>query len=401
MLFCFNVIMLFMTTQNFEGKEMIINLIDNYLVRAVEAGASDIHIEPEKDFVRFRFRIDGILKEITKEPIHLLSALIARIKILAQLNITETRMPQDGRFQINIKNQNLDLRVSIFPTLYGECAVIRILNINSILVDLENLGMNLTQFKEFEAVVKKPNGLILVTGPTGSGKTTTLYSILNSLNTVEKSILTLEDPIEYHLPLIRQTQITKDLTFIKGLNCLLRQDPNIIMVGEIRNLETAEIVIHAAMTGHLVLSTLHTNDTASALVRLMDMKVEPFLISSSVSIIIAQRLIRKNCIECVEKYKPSKEIIETFELEKQEKIVFQKGRKCPACNFTGYKGRIGIFEILIVDDDIRALVLSRASVREIQKKAIEKGMISLRQHGIEKIIEGITTPEEILRVTKK
>ncbi|MFH1838280.1 MAG: GspE/PulE family protein [Candidatus Kuenenbacteria bacterium] len=386
---------------NFEGKEMIINLIDDYLVQAVEAEASDIHIEPEKDFVRFRFRIDGLLKEIAKEPLHLLPALIARTKILAQLNITETRIPQDGRFQIRIKDQDLDLRVSIFPTLYGECAVIRILNINSILVDLESLGMNLTQLKEFEAIIKKPNGLILATGPTGSGKTTTLYSILNTLNTVEKSILTLEDPIEYHLPLIRQTQITKNLTFAKGLGFLLRQDPDIIMVGEIRDLETAEIVVHAAMTGHLVLSTLHTNDAASALVRLMDMKVEPFLISSSVLVIIAQRLIRKNCPKCAEEYKPSKEIIETLELEKQKGIIFKKGRKCPACNFTGYKGRTGIFEILIIDDDIKSLILSRASVGEIQKKTREKGMISLRQHGIEKIIEGITTPEEILRLTKK
>ncbi|MBI4652969.1 type II/IV secretion system protein [Candidatus Kuenenbacteria bacterium] len=390
-----------MSTQNFEGKEMITNLIDSYLVRAVEAGASDIHIEPEKDFVRFRFRIDGLLKEIAKEPLHLLPALIARTKILAQLNITETRTPQDGRFQIRIKDQNLDLRVSIFPTLYGECAVLRILNINSILVDLESLGMNLTQFKEFEAIIKKPNGLILVIGPTGSGKTTTLYSILNNLNTVEKSILTLEDPIEYHLPLIRQTQITRDLTFIKGLHCLLRQDPDIIMVGEIRDLETAEIVIHAAMTGHLVLSTLHTNDAASALVRLADMKVEPFLISSSVLAIIAQRLIRKICPNCVEEYKPSKEIIETLELENQKGIIFKKGRKCSACNFTGYKGRTGIFEILIVDDEIRSLILSRASVGEIQKKTKEKGAFSLRQHGIEKIIEGVTTPEEILRVTRK
>jgi len=389
-----------MTTQNFEGKDLVINLVNNYLIRAVEIGASDIHIEPEKDFVRFRFRIDGILKEIAKEPIHLLSSLIARIKILSQLNITETRMPQDGRFQMRIKDQDLDLRVSIFPTLYGECAVIRVLNINTILFSMEELGMNFIQLKQVEAMIKKPNGLILVTGPTGSGKTTTLYSILNVLNTVEKNIVTLEDPIEYHLPLIRQTQITENLTFTKGLKFLLRQDPDIIMVGEIRDLDTAEMVVHTAITGHLVLSTIHTNDTASALVRLVDMKVEPFLISSSILMIVAQELIRKNCSQCSEEYQPSKEIIETLELGEQKEIKFKRGRKCAHCNFTGYKGQVGIFEILAINDDIKSLILSRSSVREIQKMAQKKGMISLRQHGIEKIIEGVTTPEEILRVTK-
>ncbi|MEK9130432.1 MAG: GspE/PulE family protein [Patescibacteria group bacterium] len=390
-----------MATQNFEGKEIITNLVNDYLIKAVEMGASDIHIEPEKDFIRFRFRIDGVLKEIAKEPMHLLSSLIARIKILSQLNITETRMPQDGRFQIRVKDQDLDLRVSIFPTLYGECAVIRILNINTILLSMEELGMNFIQLKQLEAMIKKPNGLILVTGPTGSGKTTTLYSALNFLNTVEKNIVTLEDPIEYHLPLIRQTQITENLTFVKGLKFLLRQDPDIIMVGEIRDIETAEMAVHTAITGHLVLSTIHTNDTASALIRLIDMKVEPFLISSSVLMIVAQELIRKNCPKCVEEYQPSKEIIETLELENQKEIKFKKGRKCVHCNFTGYKGQVGIFEILVIDDEIKSLILARASAREIQKVAREKGMISLRQHGIEKIIEGITTPEEVLRATKK
>ncbi len=390
-----------MATQNFEGKEIITNLVNDYLIKAVEMGASDIHIEPEKDFIRFRFRIDGVLKEIAKEPMHLLSSLIARIKILSQLNITETRMPQDGRFQIRVKDQDLDLRVSIFPTLYGECAVIRILNVNTILLSMEELGMNFIQLKQLEAMIKKPNGLILVTGPTGSGKTTTLYSALNFLNTVEKNIVTLEDPIEYHLPLIRQTQITENLTFVKGLKFLLRQDPDIIMVGEIRDIETAEMAVHTAITGHLVLSTIHTNDTASALIRLIDMKVEPFLISSSVLMIVAQELIRKNCPKCVEEYQPSKEIIETLELENQKEIKFKKGRKCVHCNFTGYKGQVGIFEILVIDDEIKSLILARASAREIQKVAREKGMISLRQHGIEKIIEGITTPEEVLRATKK
>lgn len=328
-----------MIVQNFEGKEMVTNIIDNYLIKAVEMGASDIHIEPEKDFVRFRFRIDGVLKEIAKEPMHLLSALIARIKILSQLNITETRTPQDGRFQIRIKDQDLDLRVSVFPTLYGECAVIRVLNINTILLDIKELGMNFTQLKQLEAMIKKPNGLILITGPTGSGKTTTLYSILNVLNTVEKNIVTLEDPIEYHLPLIRQTQITEDLTFIKGLKFLLRQDPDIIMVGEIRDLETAEMAVHTAITGHLVLSTIHTSDTASALVRLVDMKVEPFLISSSVLMIVAQELIRKNCPQCTEEYQPSKEIIETLELEEQKEIKFKKGENVLIVILLDIKGK--------------------------------------------------------------
>lgn len=386
-------------------------IVDSYIKKAIKNEASDVHVEPTKDFVRIRFRIDGVLREAGKERIELLSSIISRIKILAGLDITETRKPQDGRFQVNLDSQNLDIRVSIFPIVYGENVTLRILNSSSILVGLENLGMSPVLLDKYKKIITKPNGLILVTGPNGSGKTTTLYSTLNIINSPNKNVVTLEDPIEYQLPYIRQTQVNAEvgLTFALGLRSLLRQDPDIIMVGEIRDKETAEIAVQASLTGHLVLTTLHTNNSLGALIRLINMEIKPYLLSSAVLCVIAQRLVRKICPECQESYLPAQELLLELDFDQtilfdkngkpNKKIDFKKGKGCQHCDFTGYSGRTGIFEMLIIDEEIESLIMNK-DFKEIENRIREKGIKTLRESGLEKVLEGQTTLEEVERVTK-
>ncbi len=353
----------------------VIKLVNMTVMQAVRERASDIHIEPEEDVLKIRFRIDGILHEKSAPPKHFQSAVISRIKILANLDIAERRRPQDGRFQMKMENSQIDIRVSCIPTIYGENLVMRLLDTNDALLSLKELGFAKETLEKYNNLLKHPHGIILVTGPTGSGKTTTLYASLNCLNTSEKNIITIEDPVEYHLNGIRQIQINPnvDLTFANGLRSILRQDPDIIMVGEIRDFETAEIAIQAALTGHLVFATLHTNDAPGAITRLIDMGVEPFLISSSVIGIIAQRLVRIFCPEC-------------------------KGKGCQRCMNTGYKGRVGIYELLILDEEMRQLTNRKASLSELREAALKTGMKSLRDDGLQKVKEKITSEEEVMRV---
>jgi len=379
----------------------IIKLVNLLIVQAIRERASDIHIEPEEEKVRVRYRIDGILHEVKELPKYLQSAIVSRIKVVANMDIAETRAPQDGRIELKMENKNLDLRVSSFPTVYGENVVMRILDKTSVLLGLHQLGFSKKDLENFNKLIQKPNGIILVTGPTGSGKTTTLYATLAAINSIEKNIITVEDPVEYSIPLIRQTQINPKagLTFASGLRSILRQDPDIIMVGEIRDKETAEIAIQASLTGHLVFSTLHTNDAPSALTRLVDMGIEPFLISSSVAGILAQRLVRVICDKCKEEYIPSAELLKEFGLPEATK--FYKGRGCTKCKNTGFVGRIGIYELILLDSKIKDMITAKASAAEIKKAAINVGMSTLFQDGLEKVKNGLTTIEEVLRVTEE
>ncbi|MCM8765739.1 MAG: type II secretion system ATPase GspE [Candidatus Omnitrophica bacterium] len=379
----------------------VIKLVNLLITRAVKDRASDIHIEPEEDLLRIRYRIDGILYEVYKLPKYLLGLITSRIKVLANLDIAERRKPQDGRIRLNIENREIDIRTSTFPTIHGENVVLRILDKSNLLLDLNELGFSQQDLSRFNSLIHRPNGIILVTGPTGSGKTTTLYAALSAINSLETNIITLEDPVEYELPLIRQTQINPKagLTFATGLRSILRQDPDIIMVGEIRDVETAEIAIQAALTGHLVFSTLHTNDAPGALTRLIDMGIEPFLISSSVIGVLAQRLVRKICADCKTEYIPSPELISVLGIKETE-IKFYKGKGCPNCKQTGYSGRIGIFELLVVNEEIRKLIVSKASADIIKQKAIALGMSTLKEDGLNKVKQGITTLEEIFRLTQ-
>ena len=375
-------------------------LVDQYLNKAIEMGASDIHIEPEEDSVRIRLRIDGILREIERLPINILDNLVSRIKVLSNLDISETRKPQDGRFDVK-KQQTIDLRVSIMPTSYGEAVVIRLLDQSKLILTFNELGLDDEQKEIFYKMIKKPYGLILVTGPTGSGKTTTLFSVLNNLNSIEKCIVTLEDPVEYHLPLLRQTQINErtGFGFAQGLRSLFRQNPDIIMVGEIRDRETANIVIQAAMTGHLVLSTLHTNDSVGALIRLKEMGLEKFLITSATSGIIAQRLIRKICPDCRVAYEPPPEMLKALGLD-NEATTYYRGSGCTFCHASGFRGRTGIYEILQPSQEINKLVYQDVNWRQLHEAAVKQGMQTLRQSGLKKVKAGITTLEEIIRVTQ-
>lgn len=378
----------------------IIKLVNILITDAVRDRASDIHIEPELDLVRVRYRIDGILHEIHDLPKKLHSAIISRIKILSELNIAESRRPQDGKFRFKLENKDLDVRVSTFPTVHGENVVMRILDRASVLLGLKDLGFSAADLEIFNKLIHAPNGIILVTGPTGSGKTTTLYSALSSISTMEKNIITIEDPVEYELALIRQTQVNPkvEVTFASGLRSILRQDPDVIMVGEIRDKETAEVAIHASLTGHLVFSTLHTNDATSSLTRLIDMGVEPFLVSSSVIGIIAQRLVRTICTKCKEEYSPPAAALKDLGLKGHG--PFFRGKGCSKCKNTGFVGRIGIFEVVFVDDVIRKMVEEKRSADQIKKKAIELGMKTLHEDGLEKARAGLTTIEEILRATE-
>ena len=382
-------------------SSIIINMVAEVIKSAFLSNASDIHIEPEGDKIRIRFRIDGILRELKTHPISLLDPLVSRIKVMSDLDIAERRKPQDGKIAYEVEGKDIDIRVSVFPTIFGENVVMRILDKSTITLGLEHLGFLEENLKKYHKIISMPYGMIFVTGPNGSGKTTTLYSTLNTLNTIEKNIVTLEDPVEYELPLIRQTQIDPDvgITFATGLRSLLRQDPDIMMVGEIRDKETAEIAVRSALTGHLVLTTLHTNDAVGAISRLVDIDIEPALISSATIGIIAQRLVRTVCPACAKKVNPSPEITRKFNLDKYENINLLEAVGCSKCGQTGYIGRTAIFEIIEITNELKDLIIARASNREIFEKAQEQGMESLRENGIRKAAIGLTTLEEILRVT--
>ncbi len=383
----------------------IIKFVNQILLEAYNERATDIHIEPYENDLKIRYRVDGILYD-TKIPPNIKNfqpAIISRIKIMANLNIAERRLPQDGRIKIKVAKDEVDLRVSILPTPFGEAVVIRLLS-TKIFYGLENLGLLGSDLEIFEKLIKRPHGIIFVTGPTGSGKTTTLYAALSKINDKQKKILTIEDPIEYQIEGIVQMQVHPriGLTFSQSLRSMLRHDPDIMMVGEVRDYETAEITIRVALTGHLVFSTLHTNDAAGGITRLVDMGVEPFLVSSSVIAFVAQRLVRVICPKCKREIKPDKEIIRELGISKADlsKTKIYKGEGCESCRYTGYKGRTAIYEILVVTDPIRELTLKRTSSDEIKKKAVSLGMHTLRQDGWEKIKKGITSPQEVIRVTQ-
>jgi type IV pilus assembly protein PilB len=387
----------------------IIKLVNLILSDSLKKGASDIHIEPyEKDF-RVRFRIDGILYNMMSPPLRLRDAITSRIKIMAKMDISEKRLPQDGRIKIRTtiesKKKEIDYRVSTLPTLFGEKIVLRILDRDTLPLDMSKLGFEEISLKRVETAILKPYGLVLVTGPTGSGKTSTLYSALNRLNTAETNIMTAEDPVEYNFKGINQVQIREQigLTFAAALRSFLRQDPNIILVGEIRDFETTEIAIKAALTGHLVLSSLHTNDAPSTISRLLNMGIEPFLVATSVQLICAQRLIRRVCRECKKEIKtPIQTLINAgFSPEEAKSLQTFKGDGCKLCNSTGYKGRVGLYEVMEISDDIQELILVGASAREIRRKAVEEGMMTLRSSGLAKIKAGATTLDEVLRETMK
>ncbi len=381
----------------------VVKLVNLLVMQAIRDGASDIHIEPDRNILRMRLRVDGILHEVPSPPKSLQSAVISRIKILSNLDIAERRIPQDGRFQIKIEDREVDIRVSIIPTIYGEKVVLRLLDTKNILLRLEELGLAEELLKSYQQLIRRPYGIILVTGPTGSGKTTTLYASLGRINSGEKNIVTIEDPVEYHMELVQQMQVNPKIgvTFASGLRSILRQDPDIIMVGEIRDTETAEVAIQAALTGHLVLATLHTNDAPSAVTRLIDMQVEPFLISSSLVTVIAQRLVRKVCDSCRESYEPTKEMLEKLGMTSNKQPTFYRAKGCKRCLETGYKGRVAIFELLVPDEEIRNLIVAKASSEKIRKSAQTQGMKGLREDGLQKVALGVTTVEEVLRVTQE
>jgi type IV pilus assembly protein PilB len=385
----------------------VVRLVNVLLVDALRRGASDIHVEPYEKELRIRFRIDGVLYDVMHPPLKLRDALISRIKIMSKLDISEKRLPQDGRIKIKVKvdsrSRELDFRVSTLPTLFGEKVVLRLLDKQNLMLDMTKLGFEPESLTKFKRNISKPYGMVLVTGPTGSGKTNTLYSALQSLNTVETNIMTAEDPVEFNLPGINQVQMKEQigLNFAAALRSFLRQDPNIVLVGEIRDFETAEIAIKAALTGHLVLSTLHTNDAPSTISRLMNMGIEPFLVATSVNLIQAQRLIRRVCKDCKQEHQtPAEALIEVgFSPEEAKSMKTYKGKGCSTCNNTGYKGRIGLYEVMEITDEIRELILIGASALELRKKAIDDGMITLRESGLHKIRIGVTTPEEVVRET--
>ena len=385
----------------------VVKLCNLILTDALRRGASDIHIEPYEREFRVRFRIDGVLYVVMNPPMKLRDAMISRLKIMAKLDISEKRLPQDGRIKIRMNNQGkmreLDYRVSTLPTLWGEKVVLRLLDKENLMLDMTKLGFEVESLKYFEEAIFKPWGMVLVTGPTGSGKTNTLYSAISQLNTPETNIMTAEDPVEFNLAGVNQVQMKESigLNFAAALRSFLRQDPNIVLVGEIRDFETAEIAVKAALTGHLVLSTLHTNDAPSTVNRLMNMGIEPFLVATSVHLIVAQRLVRRICKECKAPMEvPAQALIDAgFTPEDAKGIQPQKGRGCGTCNNTGYKGRVGLYEVFQLSDEVRQLVLEGASSIELKQRAIEDGMISLRYSGLRKVKDGLTTMEEVIRET--
>lgn len=386
-----------------DDEAPIIRLVNSLLSQAVKDRASDIHIEPfEKDLV-VRFRVDGILYEIIRPPKRVQNSIISRVKIMGGLNIAEKRLPQDGRIRLKVAGRDFDIRVSSVPTAHGERIVMRLLDRSSIMRDLTYLGFSDANLKIMEDLIKASHGIILVTGPTGSGKTSTLYACLAKINRPDINILTVEDPIEYQLKGVGQVQVNPkiDLTFATGLRAFLRQDPDVIMVGEIRDRETAEIAIQASLTGHLVLSSIHTNDAPGAITRLVDMRVEPFLVASSLLAVLAQRLVRTICPNCRTSYTPTKEELAEIGLSPEQAPKLWQGKGCAKCQNTGYIGRLGIFELMIVNEELRGIILKNADAVTIRAKAREKGMITLREDGARKVLEGVTTIEEVTRVTRE
>lgn len=382
----------------------IIKIVNGVLIKAIKLGASDIHFEPYERSFRVRYRVDGVMRREMTLPIQIKNAIVSRLKIMSKLDIAERRLPQDGRIKLRLgKGREMDFRVSTVPVLFGEKVVLRLLDKSALQLDMAKLGFEESSLEDFKNALRKPVGMILVTGPTGSGKTTTLYSALSELNKETENITTAEDPVEYNFMGINQVQMHEEigLTFASSLRAFLRQDPDIIMVGEIRDFETAQIAVQAALTGHLVLSTVHTNDAPGTVTRLIDMGIEPFLISSAVILILAQRLIRKICMECREPIKVHPQLLIDLGVTPDEVKTFPvyKGKGCSICNNTGYKGRVGLYEVMPNKEEIKELILSRASTSEIKKEAMRLGMKTLRQSGIIKIREGLTTIEEVLRST--
>jgi type IV pilus assembly protein PilB len=391
------------------GEAPVIRLVNLMLMSAIQKGASDIHVAPyEKEF-RVRFRIDGILYNVMAPPMKFRDAITSRVKIMAKLDIAEKRLPQDGRIKIrfadNGQTKEIDFRVSCLPTLFGEKIVMRLLDKDKLMLDMTKLGFEPKSLQKLEVAIAKPWGLVLVTGPTGSGKTNTLYSSIAKINTTETNIMTAEDPVEFNLVGVNQVQVRENigLNFAAALRSFLRQDPNIILVGEIRDFETAEIAVKAALTGHLVLSTLHTNDAPSTINRLMNMGIEPFLVASSVNLICAQRLVRRICTNCKveERHAPPALVEAGFTQDEAQTVVPKKGSGCEKCNNTGYKGRVGLYEVMEIGEQLRELILVGASGLELRRKAIEEGMITLRRSGLHKVMEGVTTIEEVARETVK
>jgi type IV pilus assembly protein PilB len=395
------------TQQMDEGGEIegpIIKIVNGILIKAIKLGASDIHFEPYEKIFRVRYRIDGVLRREMALPNKIRNAIVSRLKIMARLDIAEKRLPQDGRIKLRmVKGREMDFRVSTVPILFGEKVVLRLLDKSALQLDMTKLGFEPWSLEELTKVIHKPVGMILVTGPTGSGKTTTLYSVLSELNKESENIMTAEDPVEYNFMGINQVQMHEDigLTFASSLRSFLRQDPDIIMVGEIRDFETAQIAIQAALTGHLVLSTVHTNDASGTITRLIDMGIEPFLISSSVILVVAQRLARKICMDCREPIKVHPQLLIDLGVPPDEAKSFPvyKGKGCPICSNTGYKGRVGLYEVMAMREEVKEIILARASASEIKKEALRLGMKTLRQSGIYKVKEGMTTIEEVLRTT--
>jgi len=378
-------------------------LLNMVLLLAIKDHASDIHLEPFEDEFRIRIKADGVLYEMVPPPRHLAFAITTRVKVMANLDIAERRMPQDGRIELSVGGHPIDLRVSVLPTMFGESVVMRVLDRSVVSLDLNNVGMNEFTMGQFRKVMEKPNGIILVTGPTGSGKTTTLYSALSELNKIEDKLITTEDPVEYDIDGIVQIPIDSDIqvTFASCLRAILRQDPDKILVGEIRDLETAEIAVQASLTGHTVFSTLHTNDAPSTVTRLRDMGIPPFMITATVEAILAQRLVRRICMECREEVEPSEEILSELKLTPEEVAdkKFYRGQGCNSCNNTGYKGRVGLFELMIMDDELRDLIMENATTDRLRDTAQSKGMVLLRDAGVQFIYEGLTTAEEVVRET--
>ena len=385
------------------NKPPIIKLVNSVLFQAVNDRATDVHIQPAEDSLKIRYRVDGVLYDAFTFSKRYQQAIISRIKVMSRLDIAEQRLPQDGRATIKLGDRAIDIRLSCVPSSFGERVVMRLLEKSAGLLELEQLGFSNDNLRQIEGLIHLSHGIILVTGPTGSGKTTTLYATLNRINSAENNIITIEDPIEYQLPGISQIQVKPKigLDFASGLRSMLRQDPDIIMVGEIRDLETATIAIQSSLTGHLVFSTLHTNDTPGALTRLIDLGIEPYLISSSVVAILAQRLVRLICRSCAKSYVPSEQSLNQLGLDKTRDTNFLKGIGCSECLKTGYKGRTAIVELLIMNDDIKNMVLERASSGAIKHKAQKQGMITLLDDGIKKVREGLTTVEEVLKVTQE
>jgi type IV pilus assembly protein PilB len=391
------------TLKDLAESNPVKRLLNMVLLQAIKDKASDIHFEPFEDEFKMRYRIDGVLYEMVPPPKHIAMAITSRIKVMANMDIAERRMPQDGRIPLVVQGKSIDLRVAVLPTMFGESVVMRVLDRGNVALDLEKVGMREDDLRTFRQLINKPNGIVLVTGPTGSGKTTTLYAALNELNNIEDKLITTEDPVEYDIDGIIQVQIRPEieLTFASCLRSILRQDPDIVLVGEIRDKETAIISIQASLTGHLVFSTLHTNDAPSSVARMLDLGVEPFLITATVEGVVAQRLCRRVCVHCKEEYVPTEEQLMELELlpEDVKGKTFFRGRGCDHCNNTGYRGRLGLYEIMTFDDEIRDMIMASASTNLLRDAARKRGMRTLRQSGLLAIFEGVTTIEEVVKQT--